>query len=70
MNGGWDKLARQQDAQCRDIKALRKRTKGVEDWQKKWDKRWKVLLGLLGSISIAIVAKIVVEFLRYAKLLP
>lgn len=70
LNGGWDKLARQQDAQSRDIRLIRKKVKALMVWRLRWDRRWKILLGLVGSTTVAIVAKVLVEILVRAKVVP
>lgn len=61
MNGGWVKLARQQDEQCEEQRRARIRLRRVEHWITRWDGRWKWLVALLGTIATATVAKAVVE---------
>lgn len=70
LNGGWDKLARQQDAQCQDMQLIKKRVRSLSAWRKRWDQRWKWLIGMLGASTAAIAAKLLVEILQHAKLIP
>ena len=72
LNGGWDKLARQQDEQCREQKCMRRRVRRVEKSVvrvgarvKAWDHRWRTLVKLLSAIAVAVVAKVAVEVLQF-----
>lgn len=70
LNGGFDRLVKQQDAQMVQLTAITKRVRSLTGWRKKWDRRWTLLLGLLGSTTVAIVAKVLVEILGRAKIIP
>lgn len=65
LNGGWDRLAKQQDAQCRELRIMRKRAKKVEAQLHTWDARWKILVGLLGAIASSVAYKSIVELVQW-----
>lgn len=65
MNGGWDKLARQQDEQCAQLVKADQRLAKVETWIGRWDTRQKWMLRLLGGVALSIVAKLIVEILPH-----
>lgn len=56
MNGGFSKLAAQQDEQC-------ERLERVEAWQLKFDRRFAWIAGAVGTVTISVVGRAVYDLL-------
>lgn len=63
LNGGFERLQRQQTKQMADLRQIKRRMRRVETWQAKVDRRMTWALGLLGSIATPVVGRAVYDLL-------
>ncbi len=63
LNGGFQKLQRQQTKQMADLRHVKQRLRRLEDWQGRFDRRMTWALGLLGSIATAVLGRAAYDLL-------
>lgn len=54
MNGGFDKLARQQDEQCERLERL-------EDRFNRFERLVKVVAGAVGTVAVSVIGRLVYD---------
>lgn len=57
LNGGFQKLQRQQTRQMSDLRHIKRRVRSVEEWQTRIDRRFTWALGMLASIATAVLGR-------------
>ena len=60
MNGGWEKLARQQDEQCERLERLEGRFDRLDRWG-----RW--LAGAAGTVALSVLGRLVYDLVSHVQ---
>lgn len=65
MNGGFQKLAQQQDEQLQELKHLKARIDPIEAWVKSWQTSQKWLFRAIGAIFIAVATELILQLVAH-----